>query len=107
MILVVLGADFKVRTGVLADWTNFRGDIADVDVTTVAAFPDGDFVASKYDIVLNIVKEFEIAGFVFFFNGGNLVKLSGEFVVAFVAGFFGEFLIHIGPFVIFARGSVF
>ncbi len=105
--LVVLGADFEVGTGVFADWADFGGGVADINVTTVAALPDGDLVALENDIVFDVIKEFKIAIFVFFLDGGDSFKFVGEFVVAFGASLFGELLIHIGPFVVFTGGGVF
>ena len=104
---IILSTNFEVRTRVIANWADFRGDVANVNMTTVAAFPDGDFVALEDNIVLDVVKKFEIAIFVFFFDGGDSFEFVGNLVVTFGAGIFGELFIHVGPFVIFTSGGGF
>ena len=101
-ILVVLGANLEEGLGVGTDRAGLGGGFADVDVATVAAFPDSNLVALENDIGVDLVLQGEVAGFVLFFDGSNLFELLGDVVVAFGASFFGEVLVHVGPLVVFA-----
>lgn len=53
--LVVFGTNFEVRLGVCANRTSFRSFVAGMNVTTVATFPDSDFVAFEDDIVGDVL----------------------------------------------------
>ena len=90
-----------------ADWADFWRRIANMNVATVAALPNRYAITLEYDALFDVFEDFLVAFFVFGFNLANFFEELGDFFKTFFAGFFGEFDIHFGLFVVFALDGVF
>ena len=89
----------------LANGAELGSEFANVDVTAVTAFPDGDVLGDEDDLLLHGFEEFAIPFFMVLFDFANHAELHRDFLETFLLGDFGELRIHIGPFVIFASGG--
>ena len=73
-----------------------------MDVSAVAADPYDLFAALKNDTLFEIFEQCIIALLVLFFNLADHLKERGYAVESLFAGDLGEFLVHLGPLVVFA-----
>ena len=71
-------------------------------MTAVAAFPDGHAGLFEDFHGLDIGQKFAVALFVHLLNGAHAAELFSEVVEAFLVGFTGHALIHVGPLGILA-----
>ena len=91
----------------VADRADFRGLLADNDVTAVCALPDHITFAGEDEAFLDIGKELAIAFFVIFFDLADHFEQGGDPREAFFPCGLGEAIVHIGPFVVFAVSGSF
>ena len=80
---------------------------ADDDMTAVGALPNDISIFGEYKAALNVGDQLAIALFMLFFDFADGLEEIGDAVEALFFCFFGKFVIHIGPFVIFAGGRIF
>ena len=90
----------------LTDWAFFWGTIANVDIATVAALPNGYAITLENDAFFDIFEEFLIASFMLSFDFANFFEKFGDFFKTFFASFGSEFDIHLCFFVVFAFNSI-
>ena len=102
---VVFGANFEVGLAVAADGAHFGGLVADHKVTANAAFPHVLTGLFEDLVHFDVLQELEVTFFVGAFDVADRTETRGEFGEAFGFRFFGERLVHIGPFVVFAFGG--
>lgn len=57
-----------------ANWAFFRGVVANMNVATVAALPDGHAVAFEYDALFEVVEELAVALLVFSLDFADFLK---------------------------------
>ena len=91
----------------IADRADFRGFLADDDVTAVGALPDHVAFAGEDEAFLDVGKELAIAFFVFFFDLADHFEQGSDPREAFFLSGLGETVIHIGPFIVFAVSGSF
>ena len=91
----------------IADRADFRGFLADDDVTAVGALPDHVAFAGEDEAFLDVGKELAIAFFVFFFDLADHFEQGSDPREAFFTGGLGETVIHVGPFIVFAVSGSF
>ena len=75
-------------------------------MTAVAALPYLDLASREYFRRLNIMQKRAVAFLMVLFNGGYKAEFRRKLGEAFLFGGFGEAVVHIGPFVIFALGGM-
>ena len=97
----------QVALGVIAGGADFGGLGAHHDVAAVAALPHFYFALGKHFCHFNVVQQGAVALFVMLFNGSHQAEPGSQFGEALFLSRLGKAVIHIGPFVIFARGGGF
>ena len=90
----------------LAHWAELRSLLADYNVAAVDALPHHVAVAREYQFALNVGQELAIAGFVLSLDFAYQVKQGSDSVEAFFASLGSKAGVHVGPFVVFAVGSI-
>ena len=90
-----------------ADRANLRRFFGFYDMTAVGADPNGLFAAFEHGAVFYLLEEGLIAFFMMLFNGTDSAEFEGQFRETFLICRFSKFLIHIGPFIVFASSSIF
>ena len=91
----------------IAGGADFGGLGAHHDVAAVAALPHFYFALGKHFCHFNVVQQGAVALFVMLFNGSHQAEPGSQFGEALFLSRLGKAVIHIGPFVIFARGGGF
>ena len=82
-----------------------RRGLALEDESAVAAVPLGGG-GFNIDIVIHqMLGQLVVAGFMLFFDLGDVVKAQGQLLEAFLAGNFCKAFIHFGPLVVFSGGG--
>ena len=104
---IIEGAEFEIALRMEADRADLRRVFADDDMAAVAAFPNREIIADEDDAFFDVVQELAITFFVVLLDRADHPEFGGNFAEAFFRCDLGEFLIHIGPFVVFAIRGVF
>ncbi len=104
--LVVLCVNLEVSLRMEADGTDVGGFSADDDVAAVAALPDANACLAEHLGCLDVAQQGTVALLVVLLDGCHATELFSQLVEAFLVGFAGKAVVHVGPLVVLALGSV-
>ena len=104
--LVVLSVNLEVSLRMEADGTDVGGFGADDDVAAVAALPDADACLAEHLGCLDVAQQGTVAFLVVLLDGRYATELFSQLVEAFLVGLTGKAVVHVGPLVVLALGSV-
>lgn len=106
MGLIVLFVYFEEALRMVTGRADLGSRRADYDVTAVAALPYLDFALLEDLSGLYIAEQGTVTLFVMLLNGCNQTELASQIVEAFLLSGLGKAVVHVGPFVVLALGSV-
>ena len=81
--------------------------LADMDMATVEALPNAYAVAGENLAFVDVGKQLAVTLLMPFFDGGYAVEEPRDVFKTFRARFGSEFGVHIRPFIILARSSIY
>lgn len=106
MGLIVLFVYFEEALRMVTGRADLRSRRTDYDVTAVAALPYLDFALLEYLSGLYIAQQGTVTLFVMLFDGCNQTELACQIMEAFLLSGLCEAVVHVGPLVVLALGSV-